>query len=645
MELNASYHQERLWFIDKFEAGNLYEAGPIYHNIPLILEIDGPLDHSVLEQSIREVINRHEVLRTKIITVDNNPLQVIEDDVDFELQILQVSLSSTDDPQGQMIELAVEISKTPFQLDSDLLIRAGLLSVDNEKNVLVITVHHIAADRYTLAILAREIFDYYNAFKNNSTPPLPELPIHYADFAIYQQEMPEDVLESLLFYWKRQLKGKIQPLQFHSDFPRAAIHIFREGRHAFELSPLLSQRLNHLQHRAGTPVPDILLSAFKVLLHRYTRQDDITIGTARTNREQPEVKHVAGPIGNLLPLRSHFSSDIPFDRLLSNVSRTLTNALKNGEIPFDRLVLELSPEKDMSRTALFDVLFQYENTPIEIPEVEHLQFKTHETNLGWGKYDFNLWIQGETRNSGDNNKSVNGILVYNRDYYKASTISRLVNHYINLLESVLETPEQAISAISFLSENERRDLVEEWNQTRAAYPTDKTILHLFEEQAVKTPDNTALVFEDTQLTYQQLNRLANRFAYHLETHAPTRSNDPAAVLVERSERMFVVLLAVLKTRSAYVPIDPSYPGERIEYILKDSACTLIIADPGYENKAGNHSNRILSTNLLFEESDSSDGNDKSLINPSHQSRPPGYSLCDLYLRHHRISQRLYGFAP
>jgi amino acid adenylation domain-containing protein len=570
--LPASYHQERLWFIDQFEAGKLYDSSPIYHNIPVILEIIGALDAEKLEQSISRVIKRHQALRTRLIAVDNKPFQCVDDveKVGFQLR----TLSSVGDPLSQ----ALEEAKQPFFMDREPLIRGSLVRLDQQRFMLVLTVHHIVADKYSLEILVREIFTLYNVYPGNRVPRLPGPSFQYADFSQWQYRLPDDLVENLLFYWKRNLHAPLQALELPTDRPRAAVHIYEDAAQTFSLPEALGEKIRNFSQAEERSIFIVLLAAFKILLHRYANQDEIIVGTGVCNRERPGTGEIIGPIANLLVLRSLLDSQSTVYDVFSALGKTVDKALRYREVPFDKLVLELNPQKDMSRTALFDVLFQYEEDPFQIPALDNLEIKAIETNRGWGKYDLNMLIYpGE-------GKTFSGTLVYNARYYDETTISRLIEHYRVLLESILEDPHQQISQLCLLTAGEKQQLLTRWNDTGAHYPVGKTIHRLFADQVERTPDRAALVYQGLQLSYRELDRQANRLAYHLGHSYGVQSGELIGIMVERSEKMISGLLGILKAGGAYIPIDHGYPSGRIDYILKDSETRLLITGERFKDK-------------------------------------------------------------
>ncbi|UCH95064.1 MAG: amino acid adenylation domain-containing protein [Candidatus Aminicenantes bacterium] len=598
MKVKASYHQERLWFIHQFESGKLYESAPTYHNIPLIIEIKGKLDLNLLKQSLCTVINRHEVLRTRMIAIEGELFQQVEPEVELRLAILDFTVESRGQAHKTPLNMAVEEAKHPFSPGDAPLIQAALIKISPHNNVLVIVLHHLVSDRCSLGTIASEFACIYQALQEGKSPRLPDLPLHYADFSQWQRQLPEDYLESLLFYWKRQL-ARLSPLELPTSRPRAAIHTFREARASFQLPGALSTKMREFSQQKGTGNHVLLQAAFKVLLHRYCGQEDITVGISVDNRHQPGIENLVGPAANLLVIRSRIASTMSFSKYFSDLTLTLEQAHENQDIPFDWLSLELNPRKDMSRTVFFDVLFQYEDESFKIPPIKGLELTYIETNLGWGKYDLNLLMRGDET-------SFTGILVYNQDYYEASFISEFIRHYQVLLESIIQEPDQPVSRLNMLSPEERHRLLVEWNQTRDHYPENKTIHKLFEEQAERTPDNIALVGQCTgreaqreeakrctlcavhcAITYKKLNEKSNQLAILLKEKG-VKPDTIAAIMLNRSVEMIIGLVGILKANGAYLPIDPGYPQERIHYILKDSGAEILLKDNDLTPEAFNN---------------------------------------------------------
>jgi amino acid adenylation domain-containing protein len=579
MNIPASYHQERLWFIDKFENGTLYESSPIYHNIPLILNIEGPLDIEILERSIQDVINRHEALRTRIITRDNKPFQCVKQTVDFSLSILDMTGDGNTGGYDKAISCAYEEINQPFLLHQGPLIRGKLIRFESRRFILSITVHHIIADSYSIGILLEEIFLYYNGYIEKCPLKLPDLSIHYADFSQWQRNLPVKLRESLLSYWKSKLSGKLQALELPVDRTRALIHTYQAKWQSFPFPGELCQLINTFREQEGTDSFITLLAVFKVLLYRYTGHDEIVIGISAKNRSQPGLEKTIGPIANLLVTRSFLSNELPLGEFIAALDEMVKDAYQHQHIPFDQLVSEINPDKDMSRTAFFDVLFQYEDTPRSLPPLENLKITVVETNLGWGKYDLNLLVR-------ENGKNFSGILVYNSDIFNDATISRMIGHYLELLKRILENPAQRILTSSILTDREKNHLLTKWNQSRAHYPQDKTIHELFEKQAAGTPHHIAVIGPSaveyrtyrtyrTYISYRELNIKSNRVAELLRTKG-VNPDTIVGIILEKSVEMIIAMMGILKAGGAYLPIDPEYPRERIDYMLSDSGVNLLV---------------------------------------------------------------------
>jgi syringomycin synthetase protein SyrE len=572
MKTSISYHQERLWFIDTFEAGNLYKASPVYHNIPLLVTLDGRLNEEAFRQCVENVINGHEILHTRMQTHEAQPIQWIVPMEQFELPL--VSLAGMD--QKNAIRVAIEASRKPFCLETDYLVRGQLFRYADDQVLFLLTFHHLIADHFTVQKVADEIFTAYQHWQSGCSTKTAPVELHYADFAQWQRDLSPEVVEQLLFYWKRQLHGKLEDLSIPTDRPRAAVHIYQEGQCSFSVSSESSSQIRQFLQKQGVSAHDFFLAVYKTLLFRYTGQGEINIGISSDNRHQPGTENLFGPVANLLVTRDTLSGAQSFREVLQAIGKTVKDALDYQDIPFDKLVLEINPQKDMSRTALFDVLFQFEKEPLCLPTLSGLQTQIIDTNLGWGKNDFNLLVQTKE----DRYK---GILTYNLDYFDASTAQRFVRHYQQLLTTILLNPDQAIATLNFLGEDEKKQLLVDWNQTKASYP-EKTIYQLFEEQANRVPNQTALVFEQTKLTYQELNQKANRLGTYLRQTYQIQPNDLVTICLGRSEWMIIGLLGILKAGGAYVPVDPAYPQDRINYILQDSGSRLLLTTSNSKEK-------------------------------------------------------------
>jgi amino acid adenylation domain-containing protein len=571
-EYSLSYHQERLWFIDQFETGNVYETSPIYHNIPLILHLSGKIDCALLEQSLNAIIERHDALRTRVITENARGRQVISRQEMLRLKVVDVAGSIEQTSVESLIELAIEETRQPFILDNELPVRAALFRASQDESVLVVTVHHIIADKASLRLMAEELSEIYGALSEGRAPQLSQPIVQYHQFSQWQQSLPKDVLDSLLFYWKWQLRGKLQALELPEDHPRPAVHTFTGARNAFNMSGKLARRIAQLGSEEGSNSFAVVLAAFKALLHRYARQNEIVVGTSAACRNQPGTETVVGPFANLLVLRSSLDGNPTFRNFLAQVTRTVEQAHTHQEMPFDKLVLELKPENDMSRTALFDILFQFEEAGLAQLSVGQAKARVVETNLGYGKYDLNLSIRSEAN-------GLTGTVVYNTDIYDDYKIEQMMRHLEVMLDAVTADPDRLIDDVVLLDAAEVERQLVTWNSTAASYPQHKTIHRLFEEQVSRTPDKTAVVDGDSSLTYRALDERANQLAHHLQKEG-VAPDTLVAVCLDKSADMIVALLAILKAGGAYLPLNTDFPEERLRFMLEDSRTAhLITTEP------------------------------------------------------------------
>jgi fengycin family lipopeptide synthetase B len=563
-----SYHQERLWFIDQFEASNVYESSPTYHNIPFILHLMGQIDTDALARSINTIVNRHAALRTRIVSNKGHAVQLVSAQVDLHLEVLDLVAPEGIGYFDHALEQALKKTRLPFDLDRALLVRAVLFQVGHNESLLLLTVHHIIADKWSLGLIAAELREIYYALITGRTPQLPELNWQYTDYAFWQRSISQEMLEPLLLYWKWQLRGKLAVLELPEDHPRPALHTYTPARSTFTIDRNRSQRLKALCAETGSTMDAILLTGFKVLLHRYARQDEIIVGTSEPCRHRSGIEKIVAPIANLLVLRSSLAGNPPFRILIAQITNTVNKARQHKDMPFDKLVQELDPQKDMSRTALFDVLFQYEDDVLRKFNLGETQAHVIETNLGLGKYDLNLLM----RASGE---EISGIMVYNADIYDNITIEQMMRHYRVILEAMVAALDQLIDDVALLSEAENYQQLVTWNATEAHYPKEKTVHQLFEEQVRQTPDNIALIFEDTRLSYGELDKRANQLAHYLRSQG-VKPDTLVAVYLERSIDMVVALLAVLKAGGAYLPIEPALPIARLSFMLSDARVTCVI---------------------------------------------------------------------
>jgi amino acid adenylation domain-containing protein/FkbM family methyltransferase len=557
-----SFAQERLWFLDQLEPGS-----PAY-NIFSAIRLAGHLNVIALEQSLGEILRRHEVLRTTFVTEGDQPEQRISPATAFTLPRIDLSTMTKERREAKARELASEEASRPFDLTTGPLLRATLLQLTPQEHVLLLTVHHVVFDGWSWGILYRELSASYGAFSKGDPSPLPELPIQYADFAVWQKEwLRGEVLEKQLMFWREHLNG-VSPLELPTDRPRPAVQTFHGATHTFEFPQDLTEALQGLSRKVGVTLFMTLLTAFQCLLHRYTGQDDIVVGTPIANRNRAEIEGLIGFFVNTLVMRTDTSGNPVFRELLNQVKKAALDAYTHQDLPLEKLVEELQPERDLSRNPLFQVMFAMQNVPIATLELSGLTPGPLATERTKTRFDLEVHLQAAK-------EGIEGKFVYNIDLFDVATIERMIGHYQKILEGIVANPDFRLSELPLLTENERQQLQVEWNNTSTDYPRDKCIHELFEEQVKRSPGAVAVVFEERRLTYRELNRKANQVAHYLRKQG-VGPEVLVGICVERSLEMIAGILGILKAGGAYVPLDPTYPKERLVFMLEDSQATVLL---------------------------------------------------------------------
>jgi len=562
--LPLSYAQLRLWIFDR-----LAPNSPVY-NISGAVRLRGVLDVSALEQTFAEVIRRHEVLHTTFVADGDTPAQVIAPPRPMEIPAHDLRLLPQSERECEAQRRATEEAHRPFDLAKGPLLRVLLLRMADAEHILLLTMHHIVSDGWSMGILIGEVAVLYEAYVKGHASPLPPLPIQYADFADWQRAwLQGEVLEKQLAYWKRQL-GDLPVLELPTDHPRPAVQTFRGATRTAALSQTLVVELRRLCRREGVTLYMALLAAFAILLQRYTGQEDIPVGTTVANRNRAEIEGLIGFFVNTLVLRADLSGDPTLPELLRRVREVSLDAYVHQDIPFEKLVEELQPKRDMSRTPLFQVMFVLQNAPASAQRLEGLEVSPFPLENRTAKFDLTLTV--EEASSG-----LSAALEYNADIFDDATITRLLGHFQTLLAGMVAEPHRRISELPLLTDVERRQLLTGWNQARADYPADAPLHQLFEAQVARTPDAVALVHEGEQLTYRELNTRANRLAHRLQALG-VGSEVLVGVLMERGFDLVVALLGVLKSGGAYLPLDPSSPPERLDFIVNDARVKVLLTE-------------------------------------------------------------------
>ncbi|MGV2831536.1 amino acid adenylation domain-containing protein, partial [Myxosarcina sp. GI1(2024)] len=549
--------QQRLWFLQQLEPQSF-----VYNEFDCI-QLKGILNSVALEKSFNEIVKRHESLRTSFETLDEQPVQVIHPTLSIKLPVVNLTDLPQTSQDTEVERLTAEIAQKPFDLTSTPLLRVMLLQTGEQEYLLLLVVHHIVCDGWSLQVINKELAAIYGAFSAEQSSPLLELPIQYADYFIWQHQWLQSEREkTLISYWKKQLENAPNTLSLPTDYQRPPVQSFKGAAKYFKLSSNLSDSLRALSNQQGVTLFMTLLAAFQAQLYRYTNQEDICVGSTIANRNHADIEELIGFFVNTLVLRTDLSENPSFLELLNRVREVCIGAYAHAELPFERLVGELHPERNLSHTPLFQVTFalqEYTKKDLVLPDLTLQWLQKHNRTA---KFDLTLYVV-------DSKPELWGWWEYNTDLFNAATIERMAGHFTNLLEGIVAQPEKRLSDLPLLTEPERQTLLVNWNDTTANYPQDKYIHQLFEAQVEKTPDTVAVVFEDEQLTYCELNARANQLAHYLQQRG-VKPEIKVGICVERSLEMVIGLLAILKAGGAYVPIDPNYPQERLTYMLSDS---------------------------------------------------------------------------
>jgi amino acid adenylation domain-containing protein/thioester reductase-like protein len=562
-EIPLSYAQQRLWFLDQFEPDS-----PFY-NIPMGLRFVGNVNVVALEQSFREIIHRHEALRTNFVSVDGKPTQIIQVELNWSLTVVDLQHLPWKEQEIAAHKLVQQQAIEPFDLADDALIRATLVVLSPTEQWLSVSIHHVVSDGWSMGVFALELTTLYNAYSQGQTSPLLPLPIQYADFALWQRQwLVGEVLKSQLSYWKQQLANAPTFLPLPTDKPRPAVQTFNGAYLEFALSVELTQQLTKLSQQQGVTLFMTLLAAYNILLYRYTGQEDILVGSPIANRDRTEIEGLIGFFVNTLVMRTNLTENPTFNELLTRVRDMAMEAYSHQYLPFEMLVEALQPERDLSYTPLFQVMFVLQNAPTSGLEMSKLNVSSLPVKLTTSRFDLTLIMQNSPT-------GLIGLWEYSTDLFDASTIDRMTSHFVTLLEGIAANPQQQISQLPLLTQPEQQKLLVEWNDTQVDYPLYKCIHHLFEEQVKLTPNAVAVVFENQQLTYYELNYRANQLAHHLRSLG-VGADIIVGLCVERSLEMVIGLLGILKAGGAYVPIDPEYPSDRLSFLLDDTQVKILL---------------------------------------------------------------------
>jgi amino acid adenylation domain-containing protein len=561
-----SFAQQRLWFLEQLEPDGPYK-------VPAAFRIRGCLQVAALERSVNEIISRHEVLRTTFAEIEGRPVQIVAPRLTLSIPVEDLSRLPEVERTERVKRTAARLREQPFDFARGPLVGAALVRVAEEEYHFWFLMHHIVSDGWSIGVILKELSAAYEAFAERRQPDLPKLSIQYADFAVWQRgrlqgETPQgETLARQMKYWKERL-AKAPTLELPTDRPRPPVQSYCGASLTHLIDLRMTGRLKALARRESVTPYMFLLAVFKTLLGRYTRQDDIVIGTPVANRNRTELEPLVGFFVNTLVLRTDLSGDPTFRELLGRVREVTLGAFAHQDVPFEMLVEELQPERDTSRTPLFQVMFSLQNTPLPPLRMGDLEISLLDDETEVSPFDLSF----------DVTERADGLLCtleYNTDLFGGATIRRMLKHFAVLLDAAVTDPSASLHALPLLTDEERHQLLFQWNETRRDFPHNRCVHELFEEQAAQAPDAVAVVCGGERLTYAELNARSNRLARHLRA-CGVRAEVRVGILLERSIEMAVALLAILKTGGGYVAFDPSYPAERLRYMLEDSGVTLLL---------------------------------------------------------------------
>jgi amino acid adenylation domain-containing protein len=569
-----SFGQQRFWFIDQWERGN-----PAY-NTTLAFRLEGPLDATALDRSLTEVARRHEALRTTYAMRGDALVQLIAEPAAVTARRATATSASVDVTDPDVLHLMSEMAAEPFDLRRGPLWRSALLRLAPQRHLLVVTIHHSVFDGWSSAVLTRELFTLYEAFAAGRPSPLPELAVQYGDFAIWQhQQLQGERLHRQLEYWRHHL-ADLTTLDLPTDYVRPAKQTFAGAAHELSLPPALVEGLRTLSRDEGATLFMTLLAAFQTLLHRYTGQTDIVVGTPIAGRTHAGLEPLIGFFVNMLVLRTNTAGNPSFRTLLRQVRHVAVDAFAHQDVPFEKLVEALHPPRDPSRNPLFQIVFALQNAPRWAATLPDLTVTPVDAPRRSTRFDLEVHLH-------ERDDGLRAQFVYNTALFTGDTISRLATHFHTLLDASVRTPDKVLSYLPLLAPAERKQILNDWSQTSSEYPRNAAIDDLFQTQAETTPNAIAVSSGAGHLTYRQLDERANQLAHHLIALGVGR-DVLVGVYLERSIEMVVAVLATLKAGGAYVPLDPTYPRERLAFMLQDADVRVLLTDTNLQTRLPAH---------------------------------------------------------
>ncbi|HCF9711452.1 TPA: non-ribosomal peptide synthase/polyketide synthase [Pseudomonas aeruginosa] len=562
-----SYAQQRMWFLWHLEP----QSGA--YNLPSAVRLNGPLDRQALERAFASLVQRHEALRTVFPRGADDSLAQAPLQRPLEVAFEDCSGLPEAEQEARLREEAQRESLQPFDLCEGPLLRVRLIRLGEERHVLLLTLHHIVSDGWSMNVLIEEFSRFYSAYATGAEPGLPALPIQYADYALWQRSWLEaGEQERQLEYWRGKLGERHPVLELPTDHPRPAVPSYRGSRYEFSIEPALAEALRGTARRQGLTLFMLLLGGFNILLQRYSGQTDLRVGVPIANRNRAEVEGLIGLFVNTQVLRSVFDGRTSVATLLAGLKDTVLGAQAHQDLPFERLVEAFKVERSLSHSPLFQVMYNHQPLVADIEALDSV------AGLSFGQLD---WKSRTTQfdlslDTYEKGGRLYAALTYATDLFEARTVERMARHWQNLLRGMLENPQASVDSLPMLDAEERYQLLEGWNATAAEYPLQRGVHRLFEEQVERTPTAPALAFGEERLDYAELNRRANRLAHALIERG-IGADRLVGVAMERSIEMVVALMAILKAGGAYVPVDPEYPEERQAYMLEDSGVQLLLS--------------------------------------------------------------------
>jgi amino acid adenylation domain-containing protein/FkbH-like protein/non-ribosomal peptide synthase protein (TIGR01720 family)/FkbM family methyltransferase len=613
-----SFAQQRLWVLAQLEPDS-----PFY-NMFKAVRLNGRLDIEILERSLNEIISRHEILRTTFIAVEGTPVQIIAPQATMKLSVVDLQGLSGSQQSEQLQFLATQDQLQPFDLTKGLLLRVTLVQLKSESSALLLTMHHIIGDGWSMGVFIKELSSLYRGFLVGEPFPLPELPIQYADFTIWQRQwLQEKALQNPINYWKQQLAAAPPLLELPTDRPRPSVQTFRGWCFSFQLDVKLTTSLKELSQKSGTTLFMTLMAAYATLLFRYSGQEDILLGTPIASRNHQDIEGLIGFFVNTLVMRTRLEENPSFSELLMQVRSTCMDAYANQDVPFEQIVEALQIERSLSHSPLFQVMFALQNAPLEELETPGLtmpaaSFAIAPLHLDNVNAKFDLTLQMWETNTDEGN-SLQGFWQYNTDLFDEDRIARMTGHFQTLLAGIVANPQTSVGTLPLLTEGERHQLLVEWNDTHIPYPDTKCIHQLFEEQVEQNSNAIAVVYENESLTYRELNDRANQLAHYLQSLG-VKEEVLVGICVERSPQMIIGMLAILKAGGAYLPLDSSYPQERLAYMLNDSQVSILLTQEQLNAQIPKTSAKIVLLDTYWQEVISKYSQENPTNEPSNQNQ-------------------------